>query len=210
MTNLFKKLLGKMVIDDPQKNIDHPYSINAINRKLDEIEVDFIVPSKKLYFISIFRDSFTGDKTIKFKILASMCMDKLMTWCDGEDTVRLDFGFRSINGNKFLSFSTYQKSLKLNKGDKILFLFSDNEILEFELLEKGYRIEKDSGGIMIESVSNISDIQIEKFSKFNLLKWRFAPLDDRKPITGTIKLENQIDTKEMTMVFKYVLENPIT
>jgi len=210
--NFFKNIFGKPeneIITSSTKN-KNEISINAINRKSsDLIEIDFIVPSKKLFFIHIETDSFTKEKTIKFKAIASYLSDKLITWGDGSAFIQLCIGMKNINGQDFIVFSTYQKSLKFKKGDKIAFLFQDKEIIEFELLEKGYKVDQDQDGVIIESYSTISNNEIEKFRTVKTDKWRHIPSDNMKPVTGTLTNELQNDILEMTRVYMYVFENNI-
>jgi hypothetical protein len=210
--SLLDKLFGKDR-DSNSRNINMDkfgISIHGIDRKSSgEVIIDFNVPSKKMFFISIETDSFTNERTIKFKAVASLLMDKLMTWGDGGDFIQLNIGFRNLNGNDFITFSTYQKTLKFKKGDKIAFLFKDQIVIEFELLEQGYRIEKDNSGVIIESFASISFQDLEKFRTINTVKWRHIPGDTRKPVTGTLGLELQNDIIDMTRVYKFIFENPL-
>lgn len=185
-------------------------SIKGIYKKSDsEIQIDFNVPSEKLFTLSIETDSFTKEKSIKFKQVASYVLDKLITWGDGDDFIRMNIGLRKINGQNLIIFSTYQKTLKFKKGDKIAFLFKDGEIKEYELLEKGYRVDQDDEGVVTESIANIDQEDLERFRTTNTDKWRHIPIDDRKPVTGTLGSELQNDILEMTRVYMYQIENPI-
>src|SRR5690606_4335202 len=101
--------------------------------------------------------------------------DKLLTWADGNDFIQLNIGYRNNNGQDLITFSTYQKSLKFKKGDKIAFLFQDKVIKEYELLEKGYRVDQDNEGVIIESIANINQADLEKFRTVRTEKWRHIP-----------------------------------
>lgn len=174
-----------------------------------ETIIDFKVPSKKLYKLSINIDEFTRAKIIEFRQVASYNLNKLLTWGDSDDFVQLNFGFRNNNGQDIIMFSTYQKTVKLKKGDKIAFLFQDKEVKEFELVENGYRIDKDSEGVIIESYLPINKDIIEKFSNVIAEKWRLIPCDDRRQETGTLGAELQNDILEMTKIYKFVFENSL-
>lgn len=209
--SLLKKIFGRTnTVAAETKPNGNAIAIKGIFKKrVDEIEIDFNVPSKKLYCISVITDSFTKEKKVKFIQVASYALDKLLTWADGSDFIQLNIGFRNNDGHDLIVFSTYQKTLKFKKGDKIAFLFQNQEIREFELLENGYRIDKDNEGVIIESFANISQDDLDKFRNIRLDKWRHIPCDKGRLVTGTFGYELQNDIIEMTKVYKYVIENKI-
>jgi len=183
-------------------------SVKKISNNPDGITVvDFKVPSKKTFKIIIYDDEFNGDKIVEFKEVASRIYNKLMTSGDSYDLIYLDFGFKNINGQDKIFFSTYQKTIKFKKGDKIAFLFQDKEVKEFELVENGYRINKDFEGVIIESYALINKSILEKFSTIRTEKWRFIPCDERRFETCTFYTILQNDLLEMTRTYNYVLKN---
>jgi hypothetical protein len=207
--NFFKRIFdsNQKVNDNNEKQT--AISIKVIERYTDRIEVGFNVPSKKLYYISIEKDSFTKEKIIKFVNVASYSLDKLITWGDSSDFVQLCIGLRNQKEKDLLTFSTYQKTLKFKQGDKIALLFENEEIKEFELIENGIRIDKDNEGIIIESYASIDSENLDRLKNIRLMKWRHIPHDSRKPETGTLSVEQQNDIIEMSRVYSYVFENPI-
>ena len=175
--------------------------IKALLDNKGSVELRLDVPSKKEYLAIIQKDEFNGDLSIKFKQVASYVNDKLITWADG-DFCPLDIGFRFENKEHLMAIETYQKILKMKKGDKLSFLFDDGEIVEFEIPEKGYKVNKDEDGVIIESKFSISQSQLEKFDNFLLKKWRYTPIDGSQLRTGTIKPEVKNDIGEMTSAYR--------
>ncbi len=139
------------------------------------------------------------------KQVASYVKDKLTTWAD-EDFCPLDIGFRFENGEHRLAVETYQKVLKIREGDKLSFLFEDGEIIEFEIPENGYKIDKDEEGVVIESKFPVREDHLKKFEDVHLKKWRYTPIDGSRLRTGTIKREVKEDIGEMASAYLSLVE----
>jgi hypothetical protein len=174
-----------------------------------QTDIELISTSRKSYVVSIIKDGFTDEKIIKFRQISAYIYDKILTYGDGDDFITMHFGLRNVNGKNFMYFETHQKTIKFKKNDSIMFLFENEEKIEFKLLENGYRNDRDNEGIIIESFSEISDEFIVKFKELNCLKWRYISNTNGKKATGTIPKDNQNLTREMAAVFTYVLENNI-
>lgn len=203
-SKLFKKKDSSLQI---KKDDKIELSIKSINKKSkNEIEFSFIFYNKKEYILLVIIDEFTGEKTIKFTYLSGYMYDKVLSFAEGYDFIRISYGIRNINGIDLIYFDTYQKTVKFKKGDIITFLFIDDFKIDFELLENGYRIDKDSDGVVIESRANISKETLEKFKTTNVVKWRYVP-NIGKPITGTLGKELSERTIEMFIVYSYFFEN---
>ncbi len=197
--------LAKRKAEEEARKIAESQKIKSILDNQGNVELRLNVPSKKEYLAIIKKDEFNGDFSIKFKQVASYVKDKLITWADG-DFCPLDMGFRFENKEHLLAIETYQKTLKIQKGDKLSFLFEDGEILEFEIIEKGYKVDKDDEGVIIESKFPIDEKQLEKFDNFHLKKWRYTPIDGSRLRTGTIKEEVKNDIGEMTSAYLSLVE----
>jgi len=165
------------------------------------------VPSKKIYTLRHEVDAFIQEECIKFKTLASYGNDKLLLWADDQDFVSFDTGIRTVNGNHLLSFATYQKTLKFNKQDKVLFLFEDQEIKEYTFNQDGYKIEKAKEGVIIETTVDFPLVDFEKFATFRLLKWRLVSEKNEKKATGTLSAGLQNDIHEMFRVYRFYLNS---
>ena len=212
MKSLYSKIFGskeeriaKKKAEEEAKKLAESQKIKAILDSQGNVELRLDVPSKKEYLAIIQKDEFNGDFSIKFKQVASYVKDKLITWADG-DFCQLDIGFRFENKEHLMVIETYQKTLKIKKGDKLLFLFDDGEIIEFEIPKKGYKVDKDDEGVIIESKFSISQSQLEKFDNVLLKKWRYTPIDGSRLRTGTIKPEVKNDIGEMTSAYRSLAE----
>jgi len=148
LNKIIKILSGQNVSRD-----EFGVGISRINHKSpSETEVYFKVPSKKKYCLSTGVDEFTRKRFIKFLQVANYNCSKLFVFSDS-GSIMLNIGFVKEDTKDLISFSTYQKSLKFRKTDKVAFLFEDDEIREFELKTDGYRIDKEPDGIIIESTA---------------------------------------------------------
>ena len=170
-----------------------------------KVELRLDVPSQKGYNAIIRKDEFNGDFSIKFIQVANYIKDKLMTWAD-EDICSLDIGFRYENNEHLIAIETYQKTLKIKKGDTLSFLFDDREIIEFEIPENGYRIDKDDEGVLIESKFSVKKGQLEKFENISVKKWRYTPIDGSQLRTGTITEKLRKDICEMASAYLSLIE----
>jgi len=185
----------------------HIKGVSQVNQFQKDIEV--IVPSWNSYLVSIIRDAFTNENTIKFRAISAYISDKVSTYGDGDLFTSLDFGFRNINGDSFIFFSTHQKSIKFKKGDSIIFLFKNEDKVDFKLIENGYRVDKDNEGIIIESFTHISQEFIEKFRDIECLKWKYVSINGSKPVTGSLGNEKQKYAMEMALVFIHILADQL-
>lgn len=197
--------LAKKKAEEEARKIAESQKVESILDNKGIIELRLEVPSKKGYVAVIRKDEFNGDLSIKFKQVASLSKDKLITWGDG-DFCPLDLGFRFENKKHLMAIETYQKILKLKKGDKLSFLFDDGEIIEFIIPEKGYKIDKDDEGVIIESKFSLRVSQLEKFDKVLLKKWRYTPIEGGRLRTGTIKPDIKNDIGEMTSAYLSLTE----
>ena len=197
--------LAKKKAEEEARKVAESQKIQSVLDNKGNVELRLDVPSKKEYVAVIRKDEFNGDFSIKFKQVASYVKDKLITWADG-DFCPLNLGFRFENKEHLMAVETYQKTLKIKKGDKVSFLFEDGEIIEFEIPEKGYKVDKDDEGVIIESKFSISKNRLEKFDNVLLKKWRYTPIDGSQLRTGTINPEVRNDIGEMTSAYLSLTE----
>ena len=171
------------------------------------IELRCEVPSKKGFVAKLSKDEFTSEFSIVFVQVASYMHNKLITWADGDDFCRLDFGLSYIGGEHLMAIETYQKSLKFKTGDKLSLLFNDSSLVEFEIVENGYRVDKDEEGVLIETKFPIGTENLNKLEKEGVKKWRYTPKVGKSTKTGTITPEVKGDIKDLTTCFNELIEN---
>lgn len=194
--------LPKYIADRYNVSISNIYKFN------DDTILEFIVPSRSTFSVVISTDNFTKEKTLKMNAIMGMYIDKLPTYADDVDYINLDFGFKNVAGIDFITFGTYQKNLKLKQGDKFEFLFADNEIISFSIRENAYQVDKDSGGIIVESNAIIPIGNLDKFREIATVGWRYTPVSGGKQLKGSLKNFSKI-ILEMTRVYMHALENPV-
>lgn len=208
--SLFSKKQEKNLVQNEVIKIIKPeISLKSIDKiQKNKIEFSFILSNDRQYVLFLQIDDFTGEKTIKFSYMASYIYDKICCFADELDFLRIGYGIRSLDFKDLIYFDTYQKTVKFKKGDTITFLFDDEFKIDFELIENGYRIDKDSDGVVIESYSEISKETIYKFKTTEVIKWRYNPKVG-KPIVGTIGKDMRVRTMEMFKVYSYFFENDL-
>lgn len=81
----------------------------------------------------------------------------------------------------------------------------NKEILEFEINEKGVKIENDGDGVVCETKIPLSNINFNLFSASKVIKWRYL-INDKQQITATLESEVSNDFFDLFSVFKTVIE----
>lgn len=206
MKSLLKSIFGNKK-ETEVKEIDPKEEEGRIRSAIKNeghIQLGIGVKSGKDFKVLLMRDDFTGEELIKYTQVATYVKDKLITHSD-EYICSLNIGFRKEKNQDFITFDAYQKELKFNIDDKILFLLDTKEIVEFSVLDKGYKIEKESDGIICETKIPISNEQLTKLSENKVLKWRYQSVDSQQ-ITGTLNEEVKTDFHDLASSFKSILE----
>ena len=212
MNSLLKKIFGSKKGDletkrsNKKKEVkDETKKIQSLFEKTGIVELRCNVPSKKDYIAVIKKDEFNGHLSIRFKQVANYLKDKLITWAEG-DFCPLDMGFRLEENQHFLIIETYQKTLKIKKNDSLAFLFEQGEIIEFTISEKGYKIDKDDEGVLIESKIPIELSHIRAFDEHHINKWRYTPEDGSRKRTGIFSQELKKDFGEMASAYFKIID----
>lgn len=154
--------------------------------------------------VDITTDEFDATKTLKFAASAGFGMDKYFLHSETHEQFRI--GFRTIGDKNTIIFGCLQKEIKFQKGDRVSLLFADSTLEEFVLEEKGYKVENDLDGVVLESFSFLTDAQIKKFSETFIVKWRLY-YSEKVPLTGDLSLSNQESFRSMAVAYLYALEN---
>lgn len=206
MKLLLKSIFGnkKETVSKEIDPIEEEVRIRSAIKNEGQIQLVIGVKSGKDFKVLLKKDDFTGDELIKFTQVATYVKDKLITHSD-ENICSLNIGFRKEKDQDFITLDAYQKELKFNVDDKILFLLDTKEIIEFSVLEKGYKIDKESDGIICETKIPISNAQLNKFSVNRVLKWRYQSADSQQ-MTSTLNEEVITDFKDLASSFKSILE----
>jgi hypothetical protein len=212
MKSIFQKLFGsseeRAAKEEEERLIHQAEEKKKIQELLEEkgsVELRLQFSSRKGYVALIHRDEFTADITIKFKQVASYVNDKLMTWAD-DGFCPFYIGFRFERGENYLTIAVYQKEIRIKEGDKFSLLLANGEVANYKIVEKGYRIDKDTDGVIIESRIPISMEDVQKLCEFEVQKWRYSPVDGIKIFTGTLKMETQNDMAELTSAYLELVE----
>mgnify|MGYP003138228416 CR=1 FL=1 len=152
--------------------------------------------------IDLKTDEFEGTENLIFYRFGPYVMDKYMFF--SENNENFNIGFRVENKKILLTYGCLQKEVKLNKGDKVVFLFEDNSKEEFLIEEKAYKVDKDEQGVWVESYSVITDEELKKFAELGIFKWRLY-YSAKIPLTGLVDKPESF--QDAAFSFWYSLKN---
>lgn len=155
--------------------------------------------------IEVTIDDFDGTKSLDITSIRGYGRDKFSTFI-GTNNITFKISFNSRGDRNQILFGSYQKELKFNQGDKILFLFIDGSQEEFVLEKKGYKIDQDETGVEIESYAGITEDQAFKFANLEIKKYRILNGEDIK-ITWEMYEGDQNNLRAIATAYCYTLTN---
>lgn len=212
--SFFKKLFNSE--EEPLKGKPLEHKKNEVHIKRIEVYTEggkyayFHFPGfeRDIFCIEIIEDEFTNSKSFKPHGIHSYMADKVHLISRSE--IGLHIGLLTENEKCFLTFGAYRKHIKFNLGDKVSLLFEDGEIWEFEIDEKGYRVDKDSDGVIFESKSLITPEKIIKLSLAPLKKWRYFDSKEERAYTNQLDslyewTTEKRNVQEMAIMFDTIL-----
>lgn len=128
---------------------------------------------------------------------------------NSEVKVRLKF-FKE--DNFYIDIEFYKKHYNVKSGDKLLFLFENDEIVEIVFSNNSERIRKESDGVIYGNQEEIPLETIDFLQKNPIRQWRLE-LNKNEYITGKISnsfQKNRIQRKIMTSIvcLKELSSNP--
>lgn len=166
----------------------------------------FYFPGKEgdSFNIRIDDDEFIGERIIQPNTIRSSGGGKV--FLSSQEHAYFYLGLRSTKALHHLTFAAYQKDIKFSIGDSILFLFEDGEKWELAVAEKGYRIGRDSDGILIETKILISAERLAFFNEHPLKKWRYIDPKANLTYTGILSEKDKESINFMTKMHCYGVE----
>ncbi|TQI71774.1 hypothetical protein JM79_2722 [Gramella sp. Hel_I_59] len=188
-----------------EKAVEKPSSTepeNNINQSFIDDGVKFEFPSGSR--LELVEDKFEKTKILRFSTFAYYGLDKFMMFTDKSDSFLI--GFRAEADKILLVISTYQKQIKLSKGDTVKVLFDDSEVLDFQLDKNGYKFDKDDGGVMVESYSEINEETLKRFVEHDIDKIRLQTKDGLNHNIN-FDLKTAEDFCEAVFTFHYSFKN---
>jgi len=175
--------------------------------------------NKRFYNIpQILIDDFKKSKVIKWSSVAgetkkyeydSKIYDSIIL--KDEKRKKLFFTFNNIENKDYILFKSAIKEFKLNPGTKILFLFSNEEILTFEIINKSYKYSESSDwGNIFENKIAITLNELELFENFDLIKWQIEFIDSEIKISGKVdSVDTQFSIKKFTKDYKEIVQSEV-
>ena len=134
---------------------------------------------------TIIDDEFDNSKKIKWERVSS-----ILSLSEGisskSDDLKIDLLF-SLNyeqNSDYIIFHFSPKQINPKQNDKVLFLFNNKEIIEFELTKNPSSIKSITNSKILESKSPITRKEINLFLNEDLKKWKIILKKDNREIIG--------------------------
>jgi hypothetical protein len=161
----------------------------------------------------IINDDFSKSKTIKWESVAGVKKRSQfdLTICDSITLKnnRLFFSFNNIENRDFILFKSAIKEFKLAIGTKVSFLFSNEDIIKFEIINKPYKYSNSyDWGNIYECKVPITITELNLFENYDLIKWQIEYADNEIKVIESIESEDtkfiiRKFTKEYKEIVKY-------
>ena len=107
-----------------------------------------------------------------------------------------------------LTLGSYQKELKIFKEDKFSLLFENKGIVDFIISRNGYKVDKDSDGVIIETISEIELKIVDLLVSDSIKKWRYLSQKDNSTISGSLNTNEKRNIKELAKMFQIIIKRP--
>lgn len=175
MKSLLKKLFPskeeRARLAEEKQKLQEQQIITIFERD-GKIQLGAEVPSGKNYIGLIEKDEFEDEISIKFLRVAGYASGTLSFYAD-EGYFPLYLALERTNNNDYIIFQIYQKLARIKIGDKLSFLLDSKEILDFEIKEKAFRVDKDDEGVIIQANVSINHSAILKLQNTPVRKIRY-------------------------------------
>lgn len=113
------------------------------------------------------------------------------------------FKLENYSGKDFICFEYQYPQLKLSEIDKILFLLSNNEIIEFPLSSGKYKIDNNTKGFKVTLYSE----EIDLLSNFSIESIRILIESENQKIDIFLKDESAYPKRDLQFVIKETFSN---
>lgn len=159
----------------------------------------------------ITNDEFSGGKIIRFCRIYDLVTDKIRTPAYGEYGYHsFNFGFENVIGEDYLTFQCFNDVSRLQKGDKVSFLFKNGTILDFVLESEPYRVED-----QVVNRTRMTTKELNVFQTQPFVKWRLRPSKSGREILGGVdKLESpesvQQTILDMANAYRHCVEKEVS
>ncbi len=223
MASIFDKLFGNRKKDLGDLNISPSYSqspgkppsIPQITLGNSESLHDgrfrqfYIVPGDEgNYWACDFEtDPFSGKKSIRFSYISSYALDKRMLFSRHSTEFRI--GLRMESGNNYLTLGAFQKDIKFYVGDELGLIFDDGQKFLFGITEKGKRVERDTGGVILESKIQLPEDLFELMKKTGIKIWRYWDHKNEQAFTNDIAPNAKEDIQQMAQVLQIAIDQDL-
>ena len=169
---------------------------------IPQILIDDFTKSKVIKWSSV--DGRTKESNYDSKIYDSIILKD-------EKWNKLFFTFNNIGNKDYILFKSAIKEFKLNPGTKISFLFSNEEISTFEIINKSYKHSESSDwGNIFENKIAVTLNELELFENLDLLKWQIEFTDSEIKIYGKIDSDDtKFSIKKFAKDYKEIVQDEI-
>ena len=128
-------------------------------------------------------DEFDKSQILKFSRIHEMGVDKIWTY-SFDDSEKFKFGLANLHGLDYLTFECKKLLFRLEKGDQILFLFENGQIISLTLAEMPNKMRSDDNHVCLENKVHLTIPELEIFKNEKFVKWKLKPLKGREILGG--------------------------
>lgn len=181
--------------------------IYSVHTKYDDLKKSQLINAWYTNVPKIITDDFSGSKEIKWANIGGQGITNTHVSTGLNDCVLLDskdsnwkyslmFSIEYRDNKDYIIFRYFTAGFKLQRADKISFLFDDESILEFEILSAPYKkAEIESFGHIKETAVPLKANELKTLSESTLSKWKI----------DFVKTGNKIFGSEISSDSKFII-----
>lgn len=168
-----------------------------LNNELDHGELIYCLSEnssiaiKKIYYNEprILVDKFTNKKNITWRVVGGNLKPFGQNASLGaiilksNNTSNLIFTFENLEGKDFLVFYFFKNEYKLSKGDSISFLFEEDQILSFEVVNESVESGLSWKGLQKNKIL-ITHNELQVFANKKMISWKISFPDSEFYLAG--------------------------
>jgi hypothetical protein len=133
----------------------------------------------------IIRDDFTNSKLIKWKSVSSKYkVNTGVKTVSDDSTIELLFSFNYLKESDYIVFLFDPKQIKPKQFDKIIFLFENNKIIEFEIIDIPVNVIIPREQKRLECKSLVTEPELNTFANYDFIKWKISLGGNKLEILG--------------------------
>lgn len=151
------------------------------------------------------KDLFSNEIKIFFD--CAVYADGFIPTYENNDFFQLNFSIKFLENEHKLVFSCLQKNFKFTKGEQIEFILENKDKLSFIIQVDGYRLRKETEGVVIETFTLLNSDLIKKLSENKILYWQYTDIQNHKYNCKLNATDESVKINILFKVYNYYCEN---